>query len=83
MLSPPPSVEARRVDVIPPSPVNRTHYYSSSSSSSEEDFDENYASLRLEKFQRMLSVLVLAATPTGPEDNNPVYWAQFDDLSAW
>ncbi len=52
-------------------------------SSSEDNFDEQLESSRLEKFQKMLAVLVLAAVPTGEEANNPVFWAQFDDVSAW
>jgi hypothetical protein len=52
-------------------------------SSSEDNFDEQLESSRLEKFQKMLAVLALAAVPTGEEANNPVFWAQFDDVSAW
>jgi hypothetical protein len=52
-------------------------------SSSEDNFDEQLVSSRLEKFQKMLAVLALAAVPTGEEANNPVFWAQFDDVSAW
>ena len=52
--------------------------------SSESDLkDEAMESQRLEKFQRMLATLVLAAMPTGTLFQNPVYLAQFDDASAW
>jgi hypothetical protein len=52
--------------------------------SSEWDFgDELIERQRLEKFQRMLATLVLAAKPTGSLYQNPVYLAQFDDASAW
>jgi len=31
----------------------------------------------------MLMMLAVAAVPTGKNYSNPVYWAQFDDVSAW
>ena len=45
--------------------------------------DEVFETWKLEKFQRMLSMLAVAAVPTGKAVNNPVYCAQCDDVSAW
>ena len=56
---------------------------SSSSSSREDEVDEVFETWKLEKFQRMLTMLAVAAVPTGTAVNNPAYFAQFDDVSAW
>ena len=45
--------------------------------------DEVFETWKLEKFQRMLTMLAVAAVPTGTAVNNPAYFAQFDDVSAW
>jgi hypothetical protein len=49
----------------------------------EEAFDAKYATWKLEKIQRLLTIVAMAAVPTGPTVGNPVYWAQFDDANAW